>query len=79
MLDNEINQLKYEKSCLKKEIAILRKENADLDQDLIYFEKFILLSRALLENAILQELQRMENSMKTTEKQASISFISVSG
>ena len=77
--DMEMTQLKYEKACLKKEISGLKKEIGDLYQDFNYYEKFILRGRASLENLIKQELQRLENSARKTEKQTSISYISVSG
>ena len=77
--DMEMTQLKYEKACLKKEISGLKKEIGDLHQDFNYYEKFILRARASLENLVIQELQRLENYPRKTEKQTSISFISVSG
>ena len=77
--DMEITQLKYEKACLKEEILGLKKEIEDLYQDFNYYEKFILRARASLENLVIQELQRLENYPRKTEKQTSISFISVSG
>ena len=77
--DMEMTQLKYEKACLKKEISGLKKEIGDLYQDFNYYEKFILRGRASLENLVKQELQRLENSERKTEKQTSISYISVSG
>lgn len=76
--DMEITQLKYEKACLKEEISGLKKEIEDLYQDFNYYEKFILRARASLENLVIQELQRLENSPRKTEKQTSISYISVS-
>ena len=77
--DMEITQLKYEKACLKEEISGLKKEIEDLYQDFNYYEKFILRSRASLENLVIQELQRLENSPRKKGKQTSISYISVSG
>ena len=77
--DVDITQLKYEKACLNKEITGLKKEIADLYQDFNYYEKFILRARASLENRVMQQLQKLENSVKTTETQPSISYISVSG
>ena len=77
--DMEITQLKYEKACLKEEISGLKKEIEDLYQDFNYYEQFILRARASLENIVKQELQRLENSARKTERQTSISYISVSG
>ena len=77
--DMEIKQLKYEKECLKEEISGLKKEIEDLYQDFNYYEKFILRARASLENLVIQELQRLENSPRRKGKQTSINYISVSG